>query len=248
MNYTLESLKVSNLTLLEVGQLINRHQQDIGSLDPALITDPPLKNYLTVLFTQNVTFTQGLMKTQKDERTELLEDDDSTRDKSLATFGKAIRLSLDSDNEEEAAAAKSLSILLNTYKDIADLPYEAETLAMDKLVAALESSEYSSKVSATNNGKYVSRMKSANETFKAHFGDRSTTESLAYSINNKKARKELLDYYGEALDYLVSMANAHKTEQFAKTLALINGGRKYYADTLAHRAGVAKAKTEEVKK
>jgi len=248
MSYTLEPLKVSNLTLLEVGQLINRHQQDIGLLDNTLITDPPLKNYLTTLFTQNTTYTQGLMKIQKDEKTELLENDDWVRDKAVTTFGKAIRLSLDSDDEAEVAAAKSITLLLDTYKDITLLPYEAETLAVDKLVAALESSEYSSKVNAINGTKYVARIKSANEAFKAHFSDRSTAEALTENTDNKKARKALLDYYGEASTYLVSMTNAYKTDQFTKTLAFVNGGRKYYADSLARRAGVAKVNAEEVKK
>jgi hypothetical protein len=187
MSYTLEPLKVSNLTLLEVGQLINRHQQDIGLLDNTLITDPPLKNYLTTLFTQNTTYTQGLMKIQKDEKTELLENDDWVRDKAVTTFGKAIRLSLDSDDEAEVAAAKSITLLLDTYKDITLLPYEAETLAVDKLVAALESSEYSSKVNAINGTKYVARIKSANEAFKAHFSDRSTAEALTENTVQQKS-------------------------------------------------------------
>ncbi len=248
MNYTLQPLKVSNLTLLEVGQLINRHQQDIGLLDHTLITDSPLQNYLSTLFANNATFTQGLMKTQKDEKTKLLENDDLIRDKAVTTFGKAIRLSLDSDNAEEVAAAKSISVLLSTYKEITTLPYEAETLAVEKLVAALESDEYRSKVTTTNSEKYVTRIKSANETFKTHFSDRSMAAALSESADNKKARKELLDYYGETTGYLVSMANAYKTEQFIQPLAVINGGRKYYADSLARRAGVAKANAEEVKK
>jgi hypothetical protein len=248
MNYTLEPLKVSILSHLEVGQLINRHQQDIGLLDDTLITDPPLKNYLTTLFTQNTTYTQGLMKIQKDEKTELLEADDLARDKAIVTFGKAVRLSLDSDNAEEVAAAKSLALLLDTYKEITTLPYEAETLAVDKLVAALESSEYSNKVSAIDGAKYVARIKSANEAFKTHFSDRSTAEALKKNTDNKKARKALLDYYSEANAYLVSMTNAYKTEQFTKTLAFINGGRRYYADSLARRAGVGKANAEEEKK
>lgn len=240
MEYNLEPLNLSSLTLLEVNQLINRHQQNISLVGDSLIVDPVLKSYLDTLYTRNEAFGKGLLKSAGDAHTGHLQQTDFIRDKALHTFVKAVNLSLESDDEQEVEAAKSLALLLSAYKNAADLPYDTETSALDKLNGELENN-FAAKVNATNTGKYVVRLKSANSAFKTYFDDKSLSQSLNNFTDNKKARLALLDYYAEATSYLLAMANALKTEQYTKVLALLNGGRKYYAETIAHRKGVAKA-------
>ena len=46
MKHSLQPLWVSKLTNLEGGQLMKRHLNDLGTIDPALMTDVPFNAYV----------------------------------------------------------------------------------------------------------------------------------------------------------------------------------------------------------
>lgn len=248
MKYELEALRAAGLTNLEAGQLIKRHLSDIATLDKELIVDEPLTNYLDGLTTAEATYEKALVQVQMNEESKKIQVADINRDKSISVITSAISLHSKSDDAEEIEAARSLTILINTYKDLANLSYEAESMGLDRLVSDLESEAYKPKVDLLGMGRYVTRAKDANDAFKTLFGNRLVAEASTITYNAKLLRKELFAQYGEATQYIVSMANAHKTPQFLQVLALINEARKYYAGLLARRAGVKDKENEaEVK-
>lgn len=247
MKHELGSLRATSLSNLEAGQLVRRNLDDIDSLDPALITNEPLKNYLTRLNASEKTYEKALLQVQVNEESAKISVADSNRDKSVSVILSAINLHSKSDDAAEVEAAHSLTILMNTYKGITDEKYDAESLGLDKMVEALESDAYKSKVELLGMGRYVTRVKETNEAFKALFGNRLIVEASTISYNAKQLRKELYSLYNETVQYVVSMANALDTPEFVKVLALINKARSYYADQLAFSQGVKDKAAEEAK-
>ncbi len=233
----LEQLRVTALTQLEIAQLIDLHQSNIATLDPALITDEPLKNYLKAVFDKNTSFKAALKQIRKSDETEKITVADKNRDLAFGQLKKSVKLFLDSDDAAEQEAAKSLMNLINVYKDIEELPYGAETTGIEKLIADLEGANYSEKVVFLNIGRPITRLKNNNATFKTLFEGRLVEDATTETYNAKLLRKELLETYAEMTKYVVAMTNALHLEQFVSVLNLLNSARKYYADLLARHKG-----------
>jgi len=236
MKHELEVLRAVMLSNLEAGQLIKRHLSDFAN-NATAITDLPLQNYIARLNTSIADYEPALIQAQKSDATEKIRQADADRDLAISAFRNALRLYNSSDNAAEVDASTSLSIVFKTYKDLANLNYEAETLGIDRLVNDLNSPVNAPKVAALNLQRYIDRLISKNETFKTISGGRLTTDALTQSFDSKTLRIQLFNLYGEFTHYVVAMANALDTPEFTNLLALINTTRKYYADLLAKRNG-----------
>ena len=236
MKLKLEPLRTSNLTNMEVGQLIIRHLSDFDTIDPALKTDAPFNAYTNDLGLQSVVYQKGLAQVQKNEETEKIVLADANRDKTVSAFGAGLKLYALSDIPEEAEASRSLNILFGTYKNLSTLSYEAETLAIDKLVGELLSPAYSSKVTLLQMDRYVTRMQNANEVFKPLFSGRMVTTAMTETYDMKILRTTLLNKYSDFANYVLAMAKATDNSLFANALGLFNTARKYYDDMVARRA------------
>jgi hypothetical protein len=236
MTLKLETLGTSNLTNLEVGQLINRHLSDLDTIDPALRTDAPFNSYIQDLAVKATNYQKGLAQVQKNEETEKIVVADADRDKSVKAFRAGLKLYDLSDIPEEVEASRSLSILLTPYKNLETLNYEAETLGIDKLVSELTGPTYSAKVSLLQMDRYVTRMQTANEAFKPLFSGRMVSTAMTETYDMKTLRSELLNKYSDFANYVLAMAKADSNNQlFGTALNLLNTARKYYNDMLLKR-------------
>ena len=244
MKFKLEPLRLAGLSNLEAGQLIIRHLSDLGTIDPTLLTDAPFNTYLQTLSNQSVLFQKGLAQVRKNEETQKIDLADADRDKSTVAFGRALKLYAVSDNPAEVEVSRGLSILFDSLKNLATLNYEAETIAIDKLVSELTSPGYSSKVSLLQMERYVARLQDTNNNFKALFGGRMVTTATTESYDLKVIRAETIAKYGEFTTYVLALAKALEAPLFIQTLNLLNTARKYYADLLARRTAINDKKAE----
>jgi hypothetical protein len=235
MKHTLQPLLVSRLTNLEGGQLMKRHLNDLGTINPALMTDVPFTTYVKDLTRYADLYEKALVQVRKNEETKKIMLADSVRDKALEAFGKALKLYAVSDDAAEIEASRVLRILFDTYGELAKLNYEAETIGIDKLVSELGSKKYSAKVSLLQMERYVTRISNANAAFKVLFGGRMMTVATTETYDLKSIRSEMSVRYGEFCTYVLAMANALNTPLFVTALNLLNTARKYYADQLARR-------------
>ena len=153
----------------------------------------------------------------------------------------ALKLYAVSDDPAEVEASRVLGILLGSFKNLARLNYEAESIGIEKLVNELESVNYAGKVSLLNIGRYVTRMKMSNQNFKTLFSNRMVTEATTETYDLQAIRKEMSKQYSEFTSYVLAMAKALDTPLFNTALTLLNTARKYYADLLARRASVKDA-------
>lgn len=244
MELILEPLKVSVLTNMEAGQLMNRLLSDLGTIDSNLLTDVPYNNYVQKIGNKMELYRNALAQVQKSEETEKIGLADAARDKAVSAFGTALKLYSTSDDPVEVETSRSLGILFGTFKNIARLNYEAETLAIDKLTSELNSPAYIEKINYLNMGKYVTRMTDTNAAFKNLFGGRMVTTAMTESYDMKTIRAELQVIYNDFTNYVLAMAKAIDNPLFPTALNLLNTARKYYADQLARRTA---PKKEEAK-
>jgi len=235
MEQMLEPLRTSVLSNMEGGQLMKRHLNDLGTIDPNLLTDLPFNAYLKALVDYADRYEKALALVRKSEETEKIQLADVVRDNAVNAFGKALRLYAASDNREEVEASSGLRILFGPFKDLANLNYEAETIAIDKLLAELAGPNYSGKIKLLQMERYVERMNKANAAFKQHFSGRMVISALAESFDLKAIRKEMFRKYSEFCNYVLAMAKAVNTPLFTTSLDLLNNARKYYSDLLARR-------------
>jgi D-ribose pyranose/furanose isomerase RbsD len=246
MKLKLEPLRTSDLTNMEGGQLFKRHLSDLGTIDPALLIDAPLNTYIQVLTTDADSFEKALAQVRKNEETDKIVLADGIRDKGLDAIGRALKLYAISDDPAEVEASRSISILFDSFKSLANLSYEAETIGIDKLASELTGPNYSPKISLLQMDRYVTRVSNANEAFKTLFSGRMVTTAMTESFDMKTIRKETFKRYSEFCDYVLAMAKALNTPLFITSLNLLNTSRKYYSDQLARRTAVKPAKAKPI--
>lgn len=238
MKQILEPLTTSALTNMEAGQLFRRHLSDLATIDATLLIDSPFNNYVQQIRTQAVVYENALAQVRKNEETQKIVEADAARDKAGSAFGLALKLHAAADDPVEVEASRGLAILFATYKNLAKLNYEAESLAIDKLTGELNSPAYSEKINYLHMDKYVVRLSETNTTFKNLFGGRMVTTAMNETFDMKAIRSELQSTYNDFCDYVLAMAKALNTPLFVTALNLLNTARKYYSDLLARRAAL----------
>ena len=241
MALKLQTVRTSDLTTMEAGQLINRHLNDLSTINQALLTDAPYNDYVQQLTAKSAIYQKALLQVRKNEETEKIAISDAIRDKAVDAFSKTLKLYAVSDDPAEVEASRVLGILLGSFKNLSRLNYEAESIGIDKLISELESVNYASNVSLLNIGRYVTRMKMSNQNFKTLFNNRMVTEATTETYDLQAIRKEMLKQYSEFTSYVLAMAKALDTPLFNTALTILNTARKYYADLLARRAAVKDA-------
>ena len=239
MKNELVSLKDYSLDGLSFGELIKRHLEDLSKLSAAIITDIPVKTYITGLTTRSVTYDKLLVKIMFNEESKKISDADTIRDLALASLIKVVKVFNTSDVITEIEASRVLLALLNNYKGLAKFDYEKESIGIENLVADLESATYNKHVTTLNLGRYITRIKTSNASFRALFAGRVSVNASKEVFDSKTIRKEYADYYHEFCMYIQAMANASAAPaQFVTILNLLNTARKYYADKLARHESV----------
>lgn len=244
MEFNLEPLRTTVLANMEAGQLIKRHLSDFATIDASLLNNAPFNNYVKNLTSKSELYEKGLAQVRKSDETEKIVLADDSRDKAIDAFAKALKLYAVSDVDAEVDASKSLSTLFASYKNIATISYEAESLAIDKLASELKGASYAPKIALLQMDRYVTRLENTNATFKTLFGSRMVTSAVTEVYDMKKIRKEMLAQYADFCDYVLAMCKATNAPLFPAALNLLNTARKYYADQLARHTAT---KTEKEK-
>jgi len=244
MNYFLEPLRKVSLSNMGAGQLINRHLSDLNTIESTLRTDESFNAYIQELTRQVEVYDKALARVRKNDETAKIKQAGVIRDKAVQSFVTALKLYSLSDNEAEVEASRGLRILMDSFKNLVRLNYEAKTLGIDKLVSDLESETYSGKVDFLQIERYVGRMKSANNDFNVLFSGRMVAEAMTETYNMKQIRREMLRKYADFTAYVLAMAKATESQLFTSALSLLNTTRKYYSDMLA-RSAAAKIRKEK---
>ena len=139
----------------------------------------------------------------------------------------------------------SLKNLFNVYKNLKNWNYEEESNGIDNLLQEMETTKYAPSIALLLMEDYKDELKTANDFFKDLFAGRTQEFSVKENFDVKMMRKEYGELYNAMCIYVLSLANGANTEEYNKTLNVINVVRKYYADRLASRPPAKKGETPE---
>jgi len=223
----------------ESAQFIKRFLSDFKGtgLDPK--TDPNFDLLYQEIIKQSPTYVEAIDQVIAKAESLFLAEEDLVRDRKFITVRRAVFVYEYSDDPAEILAFTNLKILLNTYKGVENENYEAETLDLDNFIADIKSSTYSPYVTTLAIGKHITNLETAANKFKTIFDARSNKTVSTKVYNAKALRKGIFGVYIKLVNYIASTAEINNGAFYSTTLAAINNGRKYYADILAKREGVA---------
>lgn len=236
----LYSLNIGRLSYLDSGQFIVRYLTDFqnSGLDPA--TDPDFKLIHDALKAQSPLFNSALMQVRAKAESEEIQALDLRRDQKMATLRRAHSVFEYTDIAAELAAYKVIKIVLKTYRDIERENFEAESLGLSNLAAALENAANLPSVQILKLEGHLGILKVANDQFKAKFNSRSSDTISTVVYNTKLLRKNILDTYKNLAEYALVMAKNRSTNPFyADLLTIVNNGRAYFAPIVARKTNTS---------
>jgi hypothetical protein len=235
----LNTLDLTNLTHVEAGQLVKTTLKDLKTRGIITKTDVHVNNYVNQLIAKTVIYDKGLLQIVKNEETEKLANLDHSRDLDIAIFRRQFKVFSLSKKPLEQTAYKSMKILLDNYKKIERLNYEAESNTIDNLVQDLESAKFAPHVATLKLGEYLANIKTSNNLFKDSFSKRNSDVAIKEVFNMSVIRKDMITNYKNFTLYVLSLAKVEVSPAvyYTDILNVINTSRKYYSDMLARRNG-----------
>jgi hypothetical protein len=232
-------IDLASLRYDESGQFIHRFLLDFKGtgLDPK--TDANFDKLYQEIIKQSPTYDEALGQIIAKAESLFLAERDLGRDRKIITVRRAVFVFEFSDDPAEIVAFTSLKILLDNYIGLEKDNYEAETLGIDNLLADLKGPVYAPYVTTLGIGKHVTNLETEANKFKTIFDNRSNKTVSTVVYNAKALRKNIFGVYGKLVNYVASTAEINDSDFYETTLKAINNGRKYFADLLAKREGVA---------
>ena len=232
-------LTLVRLQHLEVGQFIIRFLTDFQNLNLDPTIDLDFKRTYDSLAAQSPVFDAALKQIRAKVDTELLIEQDTNRDNAVRTLRRALSVAEFSEIENERIAYKNILIILNSFKNIEVVNYEAESLGLDRLVETLRDSKNLNDIQLLGLERYINRVEVTNTIFKTTFDKRSNEKITTVVYDTKLLRKNILETYKKLAKYTLTMAENKDISFYKDTLNVLNNGRKYFADLVAKRVGTS---------
>lgn len=231
----LTKLNQFRLTHLEMGQLLQRNLDDLVTAGVNVATDSHIQSYVQQLTADKASFDQAIIQIRKQEETEQLVHLDQLRDNAFTTLKRKIQLYQYSDVQAESDAYHALTTLLQSYKNLPKLNYEAESNAITNLALDVASARFATHASTLNLQPFITKLTTANTDFNTLFSQRSTDVAATVVYDTKALRQSLTEHYKSYATYVLAMANTLNTPYYNGLLDIINTIRSYFSDVLARR-------------
>ena len=243
----IQKLNLARLTVLEFGQHIKSTLQNINLLGAGFITDAVLTHYLSQLNLKMVDYDKAMLQISKSDETAKIVEADKLRDNALSATTRQLSVFELSENPAEVLAYESLKTVFKTYGGIQSWNFEEESNGIDNLVVELGNTKYAPHIALLGMGGLVSRITVRNAEFKTIFAGRTQEVSVKVVYDTKTMRANIKTVNDDMNNYVLSMAKAQNTDQYNRSLDVINTVRKYYSDLLAKRKPATKdAKIVEI--
>lgn len=227
-------------------QLVARMISEIES-SKVRIADEEVKKLIARLKGKLTNFQSLQEPVRRSKHTDKLKEADEMRDADVRALFASLRAYSSSKRTNEKEAYKSLQALVKLYKDVTHRNYEEETVVIARLLTQLKSDTYSADVTTLNLTPLVTRLTESQTQFESLFTAKVKSELAQPKVNHKQLRDELFEEYLRFCQYIDVMVWAKGTELFTKLLAIINNGRKYFAEVIHKRTGRSKKQVKKVK-
>lgn len=227
----------SKLANIDFYQFVTAQANRIKGLGDTTLTDADLRQLVVVLLSLSEDFNKALFQVRKNLKTGSIVEKDHVRDFSFSALRSGIRnatYSLDADVQHAAAA---LTILLNTYGDVASMPFDKESGSIDKLIEELEGASYKAFVEKLGLAANVTRLKADNDAFKVLFNERRDETVAKTNLDAISLRRQVNDQYTLLCDYVLLRCRMSDAAQYVESLKIINTIREEFNRIVAqHKA------------
>lgn len=127
------------------------------------------------------------------EKTATIESADAERDAVISGLFQNIRSNLNSFDAAKKQAAEKLLPILNTYKDVNTLNYNAQSAAVTSFVNDLEADGVKDAVSALGIADWIQAIAGKNNAFNDQWGSRADDAALKASYSRMKDTRPIVD-------------------------------------------------------
>lgn len=186
------------------------------------------------------TLDKGLMQVKKSEHTQNLAELDKVRDdylRGLRTIIKAEHFAPDSTHQEHA---KTVQILLNTYKGLEKENFRKQSELLGNLLAEFDNAPYQNAKQALNLQRWLDALKDSNDKFISLYNQRRDEDAKSEPINIKALRQDIDKHYHELVNLLNALKVLKPSETLTTLIATINGLIEKWQNTVAIRQGINK--------
>lgn len=233
-----------SLTNVQFSQFMADHLQHLGLISKDEMTDEELVKLIATLTALLGDYDKVLVKITKSAISEEVRKLDGNRDTSHKALKSALKTESLSTDAEVVGAVHAIETFLDSYGNVPRLSLEAETRAIDAIVAALEGPTYRPLVEKVGITAKVTRLKNDNELFKAKYNARTAEYMEQETADNIDLRKKVNEMYTTLCDYAVMKARLERGPVFDKVVTIVNTIRSQYA---AQKNRSGERKTDETK-
>ena len=237
---SLASTPSFDLTNVEFYNFVTEQTSRIFGLG-TLLTDADLKILLSECSGQSdmlQTTQNRVMKSLKSIQLPIL---DHGRDVCYAAVKSEIRNARYSVNPDEKQAALGLTVLIDSYGDVSSLHYKVESTTLDKFLEDIAGPTYKPLADKLTLQPKLVRLRDSNDAFKTLFSSRQNDMIGADELKAIEQRKVLNKTYQMLCDFVLLKAQISPSEQYSKSLHIINSIRQEYTNMVATKVGVKKA-------
>jgi len=180
--------------------------------------------------------TQALNVVQGSVLTDELFVSDSERDNTFRGLAGTFKSALNHFNPETRAAASRLTLLLDTYGNLAAKPYDQETAAIIKLVSDLEGA-YAADVATLAIAGWAAELKTRNNAFDSLKNMRYDENTAKPQQNLKEARQNTDTAYRAIVKRINALIEVNGDTAYAGFVAALNERIENFQRILAQRQG-----------
>ncbi|WP_320054550.1 DUF6261 family protein [uncultured Acetobacteroides sp.] len=217
------------LTNVQFSQFVADHLQHLGLIKKEEMTDEEIVKLVATLTALLGSYDKVLVKITKSAISEGVRKLDTNRDISHKALKSALKTESLSTDLEVVGAVHTIETFLNPYGNVPRLSLEAETRAIDAIVAELEGTKYRPMVEKVGITAKVTRLKADNELFKAKYNTRTSEYMAQETADNIELRKQVTEVYTTLCDYAAMMARLERGPLYDKVVTIANTIRTKYA-------------------
>jgi hypothetical protein len=186
----------------------------------------------------------ALKKIEKSVATDEIEAADRARDFTFRGLVSTVQGALYHFEPEQAAAARSLKVVFDTYGNLAAKPLHEETAGLYNLVQQLRG-DSSPEVSRLGLQGWVDRLAADNAAFDALVKSRNTEGAAKTQLTVKATRAAVDRAYLAIAERIDALMVVEGEAAYADFVGKLNGFIEMYKQRMAQREGVAAAKREK---
>ncbi len=232
-------LKLRRIRNDEWFQFMTEFKTLVERFDPQVLNIGPLfASFLTLYAEADET----MVIIRKSAASDQMVDADSLRDRTFRGFADGINSLLNHFDPVRQQAAQRIKIVLNTYGNLASLPYNEETSRLTNLLQEL-SGPKANDISTLAMGDWLTKLQAANNAFEALVQSRNTELSGKSELKMVEVRRQADAVYRNILERIEAFITLGEEVKYTPFVSELNGYIDRQTNALAHRA--AKPKEEK---